>query len=157
MRNGLNSGATASSTCRGPHALRPPHAYSGQHVVVGSLCRLVRRTSACQATIRCATCSRCWIRSCSKRAFSPGSVVCATTILRSSPLMGRPRGAVTTGGRAEIPRTFSQPGRRGNASLGRRPRRNPNEVTAIPLLLKHLDLKGARDGCVGDAERHCPR
>jgi predicted transposase YbfD/YdcC len=99
-------------------------------------------TAASPAMIRCATCSRPWTRSCSSPAFWPGSTAYETTIRTSSRLTARPRGAATTGERAATPCTSCPPGRHGSGSCSGTEEKS-NEITAIPLLLKHLDLKGA--------------
>ena len=90
--------------------------------------------AASRATIRYATCSPHWIRSCSRFASWPGPAACATPTPTSSPLMGRLRGAATTGGRAATPCISSPPGRRGNGSCSgsRRPRRNPTKSPLFP-------------------------
>jgi hypothetical protein len=65
--------------------------------------------------------------------------------------MGKPDGAVTTNGRAATPCTSFRPGHLVSAWAARQrivlgqqaTEEKSNEITAIPLLLKHLDLKGA--------------
>src|SRR6476659_8711540 len=57
------------------------------------------RYESARATIRYATCSPRLTRSCSRPASWPGSAACATPTPTSSPLMGRPHGVATTGGR----------------------------------------------------------
>ena len=69
---------------------------------LGFLRRFYRYESGIRATIRCATCSQPWTWSCSRPASMPGSAACAMATSTSSPLMGRPRGAATTGGSAAI-------------------------------------------------------
>ena len=83
-------------------------------------------------------------RRCSRPASRAGSAVYATPSPTSSPLMARPRGAATTGGRAATRCTWSPPGQRvsGSCSASRRPRRNPTRSPPFPCC-KHLDLKGA--------------
>ncbi len=69
----------------------------------------------------------------------------ATMVPTSSPSMEKPLGAVVIDGRAATLRTSSPPGApRQRIVLGlQATEAKSNEITAIPLLLKHLDLQGA--------------
>ena len=98
--------------------------------------------AASRATIRCGDVFAALDPELFKACSCPGSAACATPTPTSSPLMARPRGAATTGGRAANPlHLVSAWAARQRIVLGQQAtEEKSNEITAIPLLLKHLDL-----------------